>query len=90
MLLKSSFRWIFYAGKDPFEERLLVVVVETHPEAHDLCGDGLTLTADRTFARHIGVLWARSSVRLRLVQSFVKEASVALFPSRKVSLKRKQ
>jgi DNA-binding transcriptional LysR family regulator len=45
---------------------------------------------DRAFARHIGVLWARSSVRLRLVQSFVKEASVALLSPRKVPLKRKQ
>jgi DNA-binding transcriptional LysR family regulator len=56
--------------------------------------EGLSLrklpAADRTFARHIGVLWARSSVRLRLVQNFVNEASVALLPPRKVSLKRKQ
>ena len=56
--------------------------------------EGLSLrklpTADRTFARHIGVLWARYSVRLRLVQNFVSEASVALLPPRKVSLKRNQ
>jgi hypothetical protein len=45
--------------------------------------------ADRTFARRIGILWTRSSVRLRLVQSFVKEASVALFPPRKVAPRRK-
>jgi len=45
--------------------------------------------ADRTFARRIGILWTRSSVRLRLVQSFVKEASVALFPPRKVTPRRK-
>ena len=55
--------------------------------------EGLSLrklpTADRIFARHIGVLWARSSVRLRLVQNFVKEASVALLPPRKVSVQRK-
>jgi DNA-binding transcriptional LysR family regulator len=43
---------------------------------------------DRTFARRIGIMWTRSSVRLRLVQSFVKEASVALFPQ-KVVPKRK-
>jgi DNA-binding transcriptional LysR family regulator len=55
--------------------------------------EGLSLRklpiADRTFARRIGILWTRSSVRLRLVQSFVKEASVALFPPRKVAPRRK-
>jgi DNA-binding transcriptional LysR family regulator len=55
--------------------------------------EGLSLrklpTSDRAFARHIGVVWAKSSVRIRLVQSFVKEASVALLPPRKVSPKRK-
>jgi DNA-binding transcriptional LysR family regulator len=56
--------------------------------------EGLSLTklplANRTFARHIGVLWTRSSARLGLVQSFVKEASATLFLPRKVSTKRKQ
>jgi len=54
--------------------------------------EGLSLVklpvTDRTFARRIGILWARSSVRLRLVQSFVKEASLALSP-RQVASRRK-
>jgi DNA-binding transcriptional LysR family regulator len=56
--------------------------------------EGLSLTKlwvpDRTFARRIGVVWARSSVRLRLVQSFIKVALGALFPPRKVAPRHKR
>ncbi len=56
--------------------------------------EGLSLAKlpvpDRSFARHIGLLWTRTSVRLRLVQAFLEVASTALAPARKVPPKRKR
>jgi DNA-binding transcriptional LysR family regulator len=55
--------------------------------------EGLSLAKlpvpDRSFARHIGLLWTRASVRLRLVQAILEEASTVVAPAMKIPAKRK-
>lgn len=43
---------------------------------------------DRSFDRRIGLLWARSSLRLRLVHAFMEQAALAAERTRKTRLRR--
>jgi len=56
--------------------------------------EGLSLAKlpvpDCSFARRIGLLWTRASVRLRLIQAFLEDASTALSRAQKVPPKRRR
>jgi DNA-binding transcriptional LysR family regulator len=56
--------------------------------------EGLSLrklpVPDASFTRHIGLMWTRASLRLRLVQAFLEVAVTALAPGRAAAPKRKR
>jgi DNA-binding transcriptional LysR family regulator len=56
--------------------------------------EGLSLrklpVPDPSFTRHLGLIWTRASLRLRLVHAFLEQAAVALAPGRVAASKRKR
>jgi DNA-binding transcriptional LysR family regulator len=55
--------------------------------------EGLSLrklpVPDHSFTRHIGLIWTRASLRLRLVQAFLEVAATALAPERAAAPKKR-